>query len=429
MVAPEPETDRARGLREQMSAARWESVVGEALERVRVIETVRVRRQETGESWRKCLSAVAPETGWSKYSHWRRRYEEVGGAAWERLLDRRVPPPRVVGEKVAMAARALRRANRGISCEAAREVLRQEFGGELTASDTWLRRQWAAAGLRYVRSAAMGLMREVGEEVEELHGGGGLALLAAADAETGSSLTLAQAVLSAGSERAAGQSAVTPRDEGEGVRDDRGRFMPSYNAEWRKGHAPGERDPRWAADAAKAQQRVLAELPLLAHRPATLAHKLLCMGAAALVTERRGFDGLDGPTGHWLGALGGNAYMPATLDKALAQLGPLKVDAALWAAHAGPTSKSSSATDATASASTAATATAVVKSRTWPSSPSSSGLAEASPTRRLHKPGRPRRAPSSQLPRERWKPPPGTRRSRWSTRRSRAPRQRSPSNA
>ena len=85
MVAPEPETDRARGLREQMSAARWESVVGEALERVRVIETVRVRRQETGESWRKCLSAVAPETGWSKYSHWRRRYEEVEGPAWERL--------------------------------------------------------------------------------------------------------------------------------------------------------------------------------------------------------------------------------------------------------------------------------------------------------------------------------------------------------
>jgi len=333
MVATEPETDTARGLREQMSAARWESVVGEALERVRVVEEVRARRQETGESWRKCLSAVAPDTGWSKFSHWRRRYDKVEGPAWERLLDRRVPPPRVVGEKVAMAARALRRANRSISCEAAREILRQEFGAELTASDTWLRRQWAAAGLRYVRSAGLGLMREVGEEVEELHGGGGLALLAAADAETSSSLTLAQAVLSAGSERAAGQSVVTPRDEGEGVRDERGRFMPSYNAEWRKGHAPGERDPRWAADASKAEQRVLAALPLLAHRPATLAHKLLCMGAAALVTERRGFDGLDGPSGHWLGALGGNAYMPATLDKALAQLGPLKVDTALSGAR------------------------------------------------------------------------------------------------
>lgn len=58
------------------------------------------------------------------------------------------------------------------------------------------------------------------------------------------------------------------------------------------------------------------------------------MGACARVTERRGSDGLDGPAGAWLAALGGHAYIPATLDKALSQLGLLDVADAIWNAHA-----------------------------------------------------------------------------------------------
>jgi len=309
-------------------------MVTEALERVVFIEDVRARRADTQESWKKCLKALGPSVGWSKFLHWRRRYDKGDGPAWERLLDRRMPPLRAVPTSVAQAARTLRRANPSITCEAARALLRLEFGDSLSVSNTWLRRQWSAADLRFERRGTRRLGGAVAEEVEEFHGGAGLALIAAADIETGASLLLAQAVLAAGLSHANAQRGVMPREEGEGVRDEHGRFVASYNAQWRMEHAPGERDARWASDASKGKTRILADLPVLTHRPETLAQKLLCMGAAALVTERRGFDGLDGPAGEWLGALGGHAYMPATLDKALAQLGLLDVHDALWNAHA-----------------------------------------------------------------------------------------------
>jgi len=180
-----------------------------------------------------------------------------------------------------------------------------------------------------------------GEDVEELQGGGALALILAADIESGASLSLAQAVLEAGTRRAAQHPEVTPRDEGEGSRDAVGRFVASYNTQWRESHAPGERDARWATDGSKRDMRNLGALPVLAHKPETLSHKLLAMGACALLTERRGFDGLDGPAGAWLAALGGHAYMPATLDKTLSQLGLLGVDDAIWDAHAGTWAKQS----------------------------------------------------------------------------------------
>jgi len=315
-----------------MRPARWEASVGEALRRVAIMEAVAALRV-TGKSWRTCLSEVAPDVGWSKYLHWRRRYDSRDGPAWEALLDRRVPPPRPrVDDAVSRAARALRRSDRSINVETARILLREEFGPDLEVSDTWLRRRWAGAGLQYVPKSEEG--KAVGEEVEEYHGGGGLALIMAADIEVGASLKLAEAALAAGKLFADKQPAVTVREEGETARDAQGRFTGDYNRAWRVGQDAGERDGRWASDDSKRATRELAELPLLKHAPETLASKLLCMGTTGLVTARRGFDGLDGPMGQWLAALGGYAYMPATLDKALGQLGLLGVDGAMWQAHA-----------------------------------------------------------------------------------------------
>lgn len=58
------------------------------------------------------------------------------------------------------------------------------------------------------------------------------------------------------------------------------------------------------------------------------------MGATPLLTERLGCVGLEGPSGGWLGLIGGSAYMPATLDKTLAEFGLLEVDDALRDGHA-----------------------------------------------------------------------------------------------
>jgi len=332
MDEQEPQTIRGRQLREGMRPARWEASVREALRRVEIVEAVAALRV-TGKSWRTCLSEAAPDVGWSKYLHWRRRYDSRDGPAWEALLDRRVPPPRPrVDDAVSVAARALRRSDRSINVETARILLREEFGPELEVSDTWLKRRWADAGLQYVPKAEEG--KAVGEEVEEYHGGGGLALIMAADIEVGASLKLAEAALAAGKLLADRQPAVVVREEGENARDAQGRFTGDYNRVWRDGQDAGERDRRWASDESKRATRELAELPLLKHAPETLASKLLCMGTTGLVTARRGFDGLDGPMGQWLAALGGHAYMPATLDKALGQLGLLGVDGAMWQAHA-----------------------------------------------------------------------------------------------
>ena len=330
----EPQTAGAKRVREQVPPEQWAEKVREAEERLRLLRAVAARREESGESWRKCLAAVAPDTGWSKYRHWCRCYAGREGPAWERVLDRRVAPPPApsIPEAVLRAACMLRRLDRSINCEDTRRLLREEFGAEFQVSDAWLRRRWAEAGLGHVPKDDCG---PVGERVEHFHGGGALALVAAADAETGVSMALAQAALAAGSEWAELQGEVTAREEAEDERDDSGRFTAAYNAHWRAGHAAGERDERWTSDKAKRQTRTLADLPVLGHRQETLAYKLLCMGACALLTQRRGFDGLDGPSGSWLGVLGGVAYMPATLDKALAQLGYLGVDGALWDAHAG----------------------------------------------------------------------------------------------
>jgi hypothetical protein len=51
------------------------------------------------------------------------------------------------------------------------------------------------------------------------------------------------------------------------------------------------------------------------------------------VTERRGFDGLNGPSGEWMGAAGVYAYKTATLQKALAEAALLGLDGVLWDVH------------------------------------------------------------------------------------------------
>ncbi|MEO2236990.1 MAG: hypothetical protein ABGW95_01925, partial [Candidatus Poseidoniia archaeon] len=122
-------------------------------------------------------------------------------------------------------------------------------------------------------------------------------------------------------------------------RDDLGRFTAEYNERRRRDTDPGDADPRWTTDFDKAESRDLATLPILRSKPSTLARKLLAMGATPLLTERRGFDGLEGPAGEWLGVLGGTAYMPATLDKTLAELGLLDVGDDAWQTHAASWSK------------------------------------------------------------------------------------------
>ena len=329
-----PQSRRAKVIRKQVSDERWERLVDDALRRLDVLDRVVKERKAEGRSWRKSLEAAVPEVPWPTYVGWKRKWRQRKGQPWERLLDGRLPPPPPpIPEELRRAACMIRRTDRSVNCERARELLEAEFGEAGRLSDASLRRIWSAAGLVH-EPAKDTAGRMPGEQVQYFNGGGALSLLGAAEAELGSSGKLAAAAHRAGQARADGQGEVEQVVEPEGSRDARGRLTKGYNDWQRQAVLPGQTDSRMRSDETKAGRRDLSQLATLRSRPETLGSKMLCMGMMPLVTERRGFVGLEGPAGGWMEAAGLFPYMPATLDKTLAELGLLGVGDALWEAHA-----------------------------------------------------------------------------------------------
>lgn len=325
---PEPETSAAQALRQQVSPARWRDVVEKAQAQAGIVGAVREACQRAGLAQGQALRQVSPNTPWPTFQYWCKRVG-AGEVSWEMLIDRRVPPPpKRVPKEVQSSAVMLRRARPNMGCEEAREHLVSEHGKAGQISDSSLMRIWQGAGL-------IQEMLVVEEVVEELHGGAGLALIGAAADETGVAVTLAQAAKAEALrtvDRLAKMNLEIPAEPA--GRDEAGHLTKEYNQSVRAGLEPGQPDARWSPDYLKRQLRELGRLQVVEHRACTVALKLLAIGLIPLLTERRGFDGLDGPFGAWLAVLGGVAYMPATLDKFLAQLAFLDVEDALWAAFA-----------------------------------------------------------------------------------------------
>lgn len=325
---PTPLTPDTLELKGRLPPARWVEVEARAHERVRILDEV-AALHESGLSRRKALAEVAPELHWSTYLHWWRRERDREGEPWERQLDVRMPPPpRRVADDLVAAACLLRRLDPTITTESAQALLVAQFGAERgRVSGTVLKRVWKEAGLAQPRGGRRGGPRE---EVTALSGGGALALLAAAAAETGVVEALGRAAVARAEEVSQQQGDVEPA-EADALRDDQGRFTADYN---RAVRGQGDRDPRRDTDAVKRSRRSLRTLKVLETRPEVVGHKLLAIGISPLITERRGFDGLEGPSGAWLAALGGHAYADTTLDKCLAELALIDADATLWSTHA-----------------------------------------------------------------------------------------------
>ena len=349
-------TAQTRALWSALTPERWALLRARAEERVRMLAAVAEEWERSGRR-RRALETVAPTVHWSTYLNWCRCAADRSGAAWERQLDVRVPPPPVVvPADVRASACTLRLLVPGMSYDAARERLIAQFGEEKGGiSDASLKRIWKEGGLARPR----GRQRAPQEDVVRLSGGAGLAFLRAAAAETGVVAELgaaveahvAAAVASAGSAaaiegegegegyaiaespshppatREAERVATTPSADG---RDARGQFTASYN---RAARGTGDGDPRRDSEECKRTRRSVEDLRLAGSSAAVIGWKLLAIGAAPLLTERRGFDGLDGPTGDWLAALGGHPYQAATLDKALAELAFVDAGEVLWSTH------------------------------------------------------------------------------------------------
>lgn len=327
-IAPVPDSlASTRELQSSVSSERWCVILARAHECVRILDEVAVVRAD-GESRRRALATIAPEIHWSTYLHWCRRAAARDGAPWERQLDVRVPPPpeRIPADVEATAC-ALRRLKPTLTCMEARSLLAAQFGDQKgSVSDASLKRIWKDAGLAQPR----GRQPSRKEVVTHLSGGGGLALIAAAAAETGVLEQLGQAVLLRAQQMAATQE-IAPEAALAGGRDELGRFNGEYN---RIVRGDAARDPRADPDRVKRARRDIHTLSVLENTPAVIGRKLLAMGVAPLLTERRGFDGLEGPNGAWLAAAGGPAYQGATLDKFLGEVALVDPGAALWSAHA-----------------------------------------------------------------------------------------------
>lgn len=331
MTTSSPTSEYARTLRAKLKDQRWQRIVAESHERATVFDAIVAHQADTGCSWRQAVADAAPSLPWPTFVHHKRNYQSRSGPTWERLLDGRVPHDPSHTEQVKLAACLLRQFDPDMSTQTAGDHLLRRFGDEGKVSETWLKRVWAEAGLNRPVGAPPGIKRK--RKSATFHGGAGLAMLLAAEAEVGATAKLAVAAHAAAKLQATWQKPESVVDDATD-RDDKGHFTPEYNARRREDVASGEADNRWSTDASKAARRDLSSLSTLVAKPETTAARMLAMGAVPLLTERRGFDGLDGPAGAWLGVLGATAYMPATLDKTLSELGQLQVDGAMWQAHA-----------------------------------------------------------------------------------------------
>lgn len=332
-----PVTEKAKKLKKQVSPERWDKIVREARKRVALVQSVKACHESRSLSWRNCLLEVDSELHWGTYLHWRRRLENRTGPLLERVLDERVPPIYRIPDTVRQAAIMIRRMDRSVNTQKAREKLREQFGDSGIVSDSVLHRLWADADLKHLPKTKERPEKKTpsssDEEVVHYNGGGGLAMLVAADSETKTLETLASTILKVGQAQADQQEVVDVYVEKAGERDALGQFTGVYNHNWRVEAESGTADGRWVSDAIKREERQLSELVILKNQVSTLSSKLFCMGVVPLLTEKRGFAGLEGPSGNWLGLLSSVPYMPATLSKVLAELSLLDVNYALWGAH------------------------------------------------------------------------------------------------
>jgi hypothetical protein len=211
--------------------------------------------------------------------------------------------------------------------EEVRAALVGQFGAEAALSDSQLREIFRKAGLARPRGPAPG--QASAKDVEELTGGGGLALLLAAAAESGAIVGLAEAIAEAASAQAPNLDAP-PEPEG---RDERGRLTAEYNRNRLTGVAPGAPDPRFRSIEETRAEKNLGRLSIRTMRRELVEDRLLVATATPLVTERRGMVGLDGPAGAWTQVVSPTAYRWRTMDKFNAELKYAGVGTAMWDRH------------------------------------------------------------------------------------------------
>ena len=312
-------------MRAKLSPELWLQRVVKARQRSEQVEAV-LAEAGGGPVGREMVRRLAPGVAWPTFLNWLRCYEAREGPGWERLLDLRYAPPAWETPAAwAAAVKALGLHEPRPSFEKMREMLTRLFGSEARLGDKTLRKILREAGL-WEEGPRAGSQ----EKVTELPGGGGLVLLAAAEAESRAVRRLAEAALKLAGEQSEGGIA-RPEDE---ERDEKGRFTPEYNEVRQERYEASGVDPVYHSVSEVRSERDLSSLQVGGMKEETLANRLLGIVSLPLVSERRGMEGLDGPMGGWLAALSSYPYKARTEEKTLGELKLLGAGPALWGAHA-----------------------------------------------------------------------------------------------
>ncbi len=319
-----PETE---ALAARLGPVAFEQRARRAEAKARQVEAVEALRQ-SGLSECAAIREVAPGLSRSGYRWQRTCLEQREGEAWERLMDRRAPPKGwQVPESWRAAAETCRRLKADATVEEVRATLVAQFGAEAALSGSQLREIFRKAGLARPRGRVPG--QASGKDVEELAGGGGLALVLAAAAESGAIGGLAEAIGEAASALAANPDAP-PEPEG---RDERGRLTAEYNRNRLSGVTPDAPDPRFRSIGETRAEKDLGRLSIRTMSRDLVEDRLLVSTVTPLVTERRGMVGLDGPAGAWTRVLSPTAYRWRTMDKFNGELKYAGVGTAMWDRH------------------------------------------------------------------------------------------------
>lgn len=320
------------------------------------VEASQLREMESlqmaGMTWDEAMGEVGLRL---PHSTLRSRLAKLHEKGAQGLMDQRHPPEPEFTEAMRGFAIGLRRLSPAMPTKEIGQKLKEAFGwvGSIRRLEAVLQ----AAGIAHHRGAPRRLARkeegkkpgrEAGgalsseQSVESLSptvsepiveekelGGAGLALLKLIDELTGYSRAMAEQIQELA---LAVPEPANPVPVDRSHRDERGHFLPEYNA-------PRLRtDPEVGAvfDSveSKRQEKDLTRLSLRKISVENIQAKILALMALPVVSESGRFDGVTEPRGEWLESLGGHDYMPETLMKFARELKYLGVSGSLIELHA-----------------------------------------------------------------------------------------------
>lgn len=250
-------------------------------------------------------------------------------------MDRRHPPPSRLTPQIRGFIEGAGRTDPGLSVESIIELVSQQFKLDVNLKPRTIQAVLQEAGLarqqvRFTSQVQPATLRAAtNPPVEEPLAAAGMMWLTVGDDLVGYTQGQAEAIQEL-TQEVPPPTPVTPEEREH--RDDKGRFLPAYNA-------PQERkDPEVGANFesvdVKRVDKDLGRMKIVGCRLEILRAKLLALMALPMVTDCGHFDGATDVRGTYLAGLGGLDYMPKTLDKFGRELKYLDAASAMQERHA-----------------------------------------------------------------------------------------------